>query len=280
MEIGALLQNYRRWPGATWVKAILAGLVVGLFLKAIGFWSIIGLIGGLAAFVATVWWLHRHDPLLDGDDVSFATASRAAAGGVPMGAPAARFYDAPPPDAASRAGASTDAPPAASATPAQAGAARAPQAAPPARSRDAAPTAETAGESQRVRDAARAAGEAARMMAAPAAADAGRAAASAAEAEARKPETLGAPRAGAADDLKKIKGVGPKLESTLHALGVYHFDQIAGWGPKEIAWIDANLEGFPGRATRDDWVGQAKLLSSGGETEFSRRVEDGDVYDD
>ncbi len=273
MEIGTLLQNYRRWPGATWLKAVLTGLIVGLFLKAIGFWSIIGLLGGLAAFVAAVWWLHRHDPLFDGDDLSFSAVERAAAGGTPMGAPATRLYDAPPPDAAPAARAS-----AAGAPPAPARPAPAPQSAAPVRPQEAAATAETAGESQRVRDAARAAGEAARMMAAPAAAGAGDGAVSAAEAS--KPETLGAPRGGGPDDLKKIKGVGPKLEATLQALGVYHFDQIAGWGPQEIAWIDANLEGFPGRATRDDWVGQAKLLAGGGETEFSRRVEDGDVYDD
>ena len=60
---------------------------------------------------------------------------------------------------------------------------------------------------------------------------------------------------GGADDLKKIKGVGPKLEELLHSLGFCHFDQVAGWGAREIAWVDSHLEGFNGRATRDDWVG-------------------------
>jgi NADH-quinone oxidoreductase subunit E len=72
--------------------------------------------------------------------------------------------------------------------------------------------------------------------------------------------------------------VGPKLEEMLHGLGFYHFDQIANWTPEEIAWVDSNLEGFNGRATRDDWVGQAKLLAGGGETDFSKRVDDGEVY--
>jgi predicted flap endonuclease-1-like 5' DNA nuclease len=93
-----------------------------------------------------------------------------------------------------------------------------------------------------------------------------------------KPETLAAPREGGPDDLKRIKGVGPKLEEMLHGLGFYHFDQIANWTPEEIAWVDSNLEGFNGRATRDDWVGQAKLLAGGGETDFSKRVDDGEVY--
>lgn len=99
-----------------------------------------------------------------------------------------------------------------------------------------------------------------------------------AEIEAVKPAALSAAREGGPDDLKKIKGVGPKLEELLHSLGYYHFDQIAKWTPAEIAWVDSNLEGFNGRATRDDWVEQAKLLAAGGETEFSERVDKGDVY--
>lgn len=78
-----------------------------------------------------------------------------------------------------------------------------------------------------------------------------------------KPEFLSAARAGGPDDLKKIKGIGPKLEKTLHEMGVYHFDQIAGWGPAEQAWIDDNVKGFKGRATRDNWVAQAKTLAAG-----------------
>jgi predicted flap endonuclease-1-like 5' DNA nuclease len=93
-----------------------------------------------------------------------------------------------------------------------------------------------------------------------------------------KPVLLSAARDGGPDDLKKIKGVGPKLEGTLHAMGVYHFDQVARWTPAEVAWVDENLEGFKGRVSRDDWVDQATHLASGKETEFSRRVEDGDVY--
>lgn len=93
-----------------------------------------------------------------------------------------------------------------------------------------------------------------------------------------RPEALAAARDGKADDLKQIKGVGPAMEKLCNSLGFYHFDQIAGWTPDEVAWVDQNLEGFKGRVTRDDWVAQAKLLAAGGETEFSKRVEDGDVY--
>jgi hypothetical protein len=53
-----------------------------------------------------------------------------------------------------------------------------------------------------------------------------------------------------------------------------------GWKPPEdeIAWVDDNLEGFKGRVTRDDWVAQARILAAGGTTEFSDRVDKGDVY--
>lgn len=88
---------------------------------------------------------------------------------------------------------------------------------------------------------------------------------------AKKPQFLSAAREGRPDDLKLIKGVGPKLEKTLHDMGLFHFDQIAAWGPKEQSWMDDNLVGFKGRATRDDWVTQAKILADGGETKFSKK---------
>ncbi len=93
-----------------------------------------------------------------------------------------------------------------------------------------------------------------------------------------KPRTMKAPRKSGADDLKAIKGVGPKLETMLNGMGFYHYDQIAKWSSEEIAWVDQNLEGFKGRVSRDNWVDQAKTLAEGGETEFSKKVKKGDVY--
>ncbi|MFD1193592.1 NADH-quinone oxidoreductase subunit E [Seohaeicola saemankumensis] len=95
--------------------------------------------------------------------------------------------------------------------------------------------------------------------------------------EGTKPKTMKAPRKAGADDLKLIKGVGPKLEALLHSMGFYHFDQIAQWSSEEVAWVDQNLEGFKGRVTRDDWVAQAAILAEGGETEFSNRAKKGKV---
>ncbi len=79
------------------------------------------------------------------------------------------------------------------------------------------------------------------------------------------------------DDLKMIKGVGPALEKTLNDLGIYTFAQIVVWTPDDVAWVDGHLR-FKGRIERDDWMSQAKILGKGGETAFSKKVEDGDVY--
>jgi aquaporin Z len=81
--------------------------------------------------------------------------------------------------------------------------------------------------------------------------------------QATKPEGLSAPRGGAPDELKQITGVGPAMEKLLHGLGYFHFNQVAAWTPAEVAWVDDNLEGFKGRATRDNWISQAKSLSTG-----------------
>jgi len=61
------------------------------------------------------------------------------------------------------------------------------------------------------------------------------------------------------DDLKKIGGVGPKLEETLNKMGVYTFAQVASWSADEVQWVDDNLS-FKGRIDRDDWIGQAGEL--------------------
>ncbi|MGB3554965.1 MAG: 50S ribosomal protein L21 [Jannaschia sp.] len=68
-------------------------------------------------------------------------------------------------------------------------------------------------------------------------------------------------RDGKADDLKEIKGVGPKLEGTLHEIGVFHFDQVAAWGPDEIAYMNDRLS-FKGRIERDNWIEKAAELAA------------------
>ena len=81
------------------------------------------------------------------------------------------------------------------------------------------------------------------------------------------------------DDLKLLKGVGPKLEEKLHDAGVTTFAQIAAWGADDIARMD-DLLSFKGRIERDGWVDQAKQLAAGEETEFAKRAKDDGLYED
>ncbi len=92
-----------------------------------------------------------------------------------------------------------------------------------------------------------------------------------------KPETLTAPTDGAGDDLKRIKGVGPKLEAMLHEMGVYHFRQVADWTEMNLKWVDQNLAGFKGRASRDRWIEQARILAEGGDPDGVVRVDAGET---
>lgn len=64
------------------------------------------------------------------------------------------------------------------------------------------------------------------------------------------------------DDLKKISGVGPKLEEAMNKLGIYQFAQVASWTNDEIMWVDDSLS-VKGRIERDDWVGQVSELIKG-----------------
>ncbi len=78
----------------------------------------------------------------------------------------------------------------------------------------------------------------------------------------KAPKKLKAAKGGKADDLQRISGVGPALEKTLHELGFFHFDQIAGWSPDEVQWVDERLR-FKGRIEREEWIAQAKSLTAG-----------------
>lgn len=94
---------------------------------------------------------------------------------------------------------------------------------------------------------------------------------------AAKPKSRKGKTGAGADDLKQIKGVGPKLERDLHALGITTFAQIAAFTAADVARIGEALK-FGGRMERDGWIDQARILAAGGETEFSGRVKKGDVY--
>lgn len=78
-------------------------------------------------------------------------------------------------------------------------------------------------------------------------------------AEPAKAKAASGPRARVADDLKRISGVGPKLEQVLNGKGIFRFADIAAWSDADVARFDDEL-GFSGRILRDDWVKQAKAL--------------------
>jgi predicted flap endonuclease-1-like 5' DNA nuclease len=65
---------------------------------------------------------------------------------------------------------------------------------------------------------------------------------------------------GEPDDLTEIVGIGKVFEQLLHELGVFHFRQIATFGPGDVARINSELKEFRGRIEHDDWIGQAKEL--------------------
>lgn len=83
-----------------------------------------------------------------------------------------------------------------------------------------------------------------------------------ADAVGSRPQGLPAARDAKADKLQKVKGIGPVNESKLHALGIFHFDQIAAWTRDEIRWVGTYLS-FPGRIDREEWTVQAKALAAG-----------------
>jgi predicted flap endonuclease-1-like 5' DNA nuclease len=91
-----------------------------------------------------------------------------------------------------------------------------------------------------------------------------------------KPLILSSPKPIGKDNLKKIKGINSKIENDLNTLGIYHFEQISNWSAKNCDWIEEFLH-FPGVAKSNQWVDQAKILTSGKETIYSQKVQNGEI---
>ena len=92
------------------------------------------------------------------------------------------------------------------------------------------------------------------------------------ELPAMRPLTLPGPRNGVPDNLQRIRGIGQKNEELLNSLGIYHFGQIAAWTPAEARWVASHLA-FPERIERDDWIGQAIILATGGDTGYVKAAD-------
>jgi len=84
-------------------------------------------------------------------------------------------------------------------------------------------------------------------------------------------DALEAEDAAQPDDLRRIKGLGPKLVATLQALGITRFDQIAVWTDADLDDLDTKLGAFAGRPRRDAWVEQAQLLASSDTAAYEAR---------
>lgn len=82
------------------------------------------------------------------------------------------------------------------------------------------------------------------------------------------PEPIATP---AADDLSRIKGLGPKLQALLPTLGLRTYAQIAALSEADLAELDAKLGAFAGRPAKDNWVEQAKYLAAGDVVGFEGR---------
>ncbi len=94
-----------------------------------------------------------------------------------------------------------------------------------------------------------------------------------------KPVGIAAAEGGKGDDLKVIKGIGPKNEKILNDLGVFHWCQIAAWTPENAVWMGHHMA-FPGRIEREHWISQAHILCAGGDTEHSLAVKSGAIKAD
>ena len=80
-----------------------------------------------------------------------------------------------------------------------------------------------------------------------------------------------APPSGETDDLKRIRGIGVLIEKKLNSLGILTYEQVANWTGADIDRI-SNILDFKGRIERENWIEQARILATGGQTEFSRRA--------
>lgn len=62
-----------------------------------------------------------------------------------------------------------------------------------------------------------------------------------------------------AEDLKRIRGIGPALANRLQHAGIHTYNQLASLSPAELS---ARVSGLSARqVTRQDWIGQARKLA-------------------
>ncbi|NOU07312.1 MAG: hypothetical protein HOO99_14140, partial [Hyphomicrobiaceae bacterium] len=77
------------------------------------------------------------------------------------------------------------------------------------------------------------------------------------------------------DDLKLIRSIDASIEGQINKLGFSTYRQLAQWKRSDVLSVNQAL-GFKGRVEQENWIEQAQVLASGGETEYSRRVKNGE----
>ncbi|QKF80646.1 hypothetical protein [Halarcobacter ebronensis] len=77
-----------------------------------------------------------------------------------------------------------------------------------------------------------------------------------------KPLIRSTPRPTGKDDLKLIEGIDKEMEQKLNVLGIYHFDQIAKWSPKNCHWVEEYFILEDNQIREQDWIEKAKKLSN------------------
>ena len=80
---------------------------------------------------------------------------------------------------------------------------------------------------------------------------------------------------GPADDLSRLKGVGPKFVARLNELGIARYDQLAGLNANEAAHLDERMGPFQGRLARDRVIEQADYLARGDIEGFEEKFGNG-----
>lgn len=63
------------------------------------------------------------------------------------------------------------------------------------------------------------------------------------------------------DDLKRIRGIGPKIEAILHGMGITEFRRIAQFTDHDVELVGATLPVYGRRILDDRWIEQARELA-------------------
>ncbi|GII03981.1 S8 family serine peptidase [Planobispora takensis] len=76
------------------------------------------------------------------------------------------------------------------------------------------------------------------------------------------PIAQSAPDGGPGDDLKLIKGIGPKAADLLREAGIIRFADLAARSAEEVASLTEGIGIGPEKIVRQDWLGQAAALAA------------------